>query len=123
MELYIASAITGFVLILLVRFVLIRVKVNKKINKLGIAFAVANAVIVITIAYLDSLGSSRGFGLVAILAIDMPVSFVIMFFTKLIPFSSFIIIPIFASILGGLQWYCIGWLISGVASKIKEQFK
>ena len=58
MELYIASAITGFVLILLVRFVLIRVKVNKKINKLGIAFAVANAVIVITIAYLDSLGSS-----------------------------------------------------------------
>jgi hypothetical protein len=51
---------------------------NKKISKLGLTLAIVNAVIVTVIAYGDSLESSRGFGLVAILWMEMPVTFIIM---------------------------------------------
>ena len=94
----------------------------KKISKVGLLFAIVNAVIVITVAYLDSLGSNRGFGLVWILWVEMPATFVIVpladFIGNIYPVSRFILIPAVASIFGGLQWYFVGWLIS----KIKQRF-
>jgi len=106
----------------------------KKISKVGLAFAIVNAVIVITIAYLDSLNTSRGFGLVAILWMEMPATFIIMpaidFIERMgLHVSPFISISVLASIIGGLQWYFIGWLIEKIYKKIftrpkvKEQFK
>ncbi|MCX5700194.1 MAG: hypothetical protein NTZ63_01435 [Candidatus Omnitrophica bacterium] len=95
-----------------------------KISKLGLLLAIVNAAIVITIAYLDSLNTSRGFGLVAILGMEIPATFVIMplsdFIDNIYKVSPFILIPALASILGGLQWYGIGWLISKLISKTKK---
>ncbi|MCX5711163.1 MAG: hypothetical protein NT060_04300 [Candidatus Omnitrophica bacterium] len=94
----------------------------KKLNKLGLLFVVIHSVIVISIAYFDSLNFSRGFGLLVILGLDIPASFVIMFLSKFIDsigqISPFIVIPALAVIFGGLQWYCIGWAIS----KLKQRF-
>jgi len=99
----------------------------KKVSKLGLALAIVNAVIVVVLAYGDSLEFSRGFGLVAILGMEMPATFIIMpladFINSICKISPFILIPTLASVFGGLQWYFIGWLISKLISKIKKQFK
>ena len=95
---------------------------NKKINKLGLWLVVIHSVIVIAIAYLDSLNFSRGFGLVVILGMDTPATFIIMpladFIDSICKVSSFILIPALAVIFGGLQWYCIGWLVSWLKQKL-----
>lgn len=104
-----------------------------KISKLGLWLVVIHSVIVIAIAYIDSLNFSRGFGLVAILGMDVPATFIIMplsdFIDSICKVSPFILIPALAVIFGGLQWYGIGWLISKLKQrfftgpKVKEQFK
>ena len=94
-----------------------RQDMNKlKINKLGLWFVVVHSAIVITIACLDSLNFSRGFGLLAILGMDFPATFIIMFLStfidKIYQVPVFILIPTLSIIFGGLQWYVIGWVIS-----------
>lgn len=94
----------------------------KKISRLGLVLAAINAVIVIAIAWSDSLGFSRGFGLIAILWMEMPATFLIRplanFIDRIHKVSPYILIPSLAIVFGGLQWYFIGWIIS----KLKQRF-
>jgi len=101
---------------------------EKKINKLGLSLVVVHSIIVIGGFYLESLNTSKGFLMAAILMMDMPASFIVMLIGKpSMGFHPEIVLAITILILGGLQWYFVGWLISRLKQiffpKVKEQFK
>jgi len=100
---------------------------EKKISKLGLWLVVIHSVIVITIGYRDSLNFSGGFGLTAILVMDIPASLLIVFLSDFIDnickIPPYILTPALSVIFGGLQWYYIGWTISRLKRRFFTSFK
>ena len=92
----------------------------RKINKLGLALAIINIAIIMAMAYGQNFDFSGGFGLMPILLVEIPASFIIVIVVKFLAnfFPLCILFPILAIIFGGLQWYFVGWFIS----KIKQRF-
>jgi hypothetical protein len=124
---------------------------EKKISKLGLWLVMVHSVIAIVLFSIDTMNAiqcgSSGFAILPLVIIDFPAFFISRpiagFLYSLAPavldntpsiilrdtiiHQSSIAIPVF--ILGGLQWYGIGWFISKLKqrffsrSKVKEQFK
>jgi len=94
------------------------------VNKLGLRLAVINAVFVLSFAswgYLSHLSGVQDAGraLLIPLRIDYPVSFLAGVLRGASDTSFYIGVPIMLVILGGFQWYLLGWGASNAFNKAR----